>query len=185
MTTSSTQRLGLALTLSATFAIGACDVPPQDEESGAEGQAGLETEALAEVGVGGSFTIFDATLRKAGGVQGQVESSAFGNTTTSSIWLVKAPPNKNWGAIAHVDACRKNQGGARYRHDANAGSSASNEIWLDVRTDARGRGNGQSTVNFVVRPRGARSLVLYQNPAASGNVGARIACLDFPWDQAR
>ena len=163
--------------LASSVALAACDVPPEGEE--------LETETYAEVGVGGRFTIFDAGLRKAGGVEGQLESSAFGTRTTSDLFLRKAPPNKNWGAIAHVDACSRNQGGARYRNDANAGSSARNEIWLDVRTDGRGQGSARSVVDFVVRPRGARSLVLYQNPASSGNVGARIACLDFPWDQAR
>jgi len=147
-------------------------------------EGAVDSVEAAEVGVGGEFTIFADALRAAGGVAGQVESSAFGHTTTSDLSIRRAPANKNWGAIAHVDRCSENQGGARYRNDPNAGSTAQNEIWLDVRTDAHGRGTGHSVVNFVVRPQGAKSLVLYQNPAASGNVGARIACIDFPWDQA-
>jgi Cu-Zn family superoxide dismutase len=173
------QIMGMAYALGTSLLLGACEMPPVGEEGG------IESVTQAEVGVGGKFIIFDPGLGKAGGVEGQLESSAFGGRTTSDLFIRKAPPNKNWGAIAHVDPCNINQGGARYRNNPQGGSNPQNEIWLDIKTNNKGQGSSRSVVNFVVRPDGANSLVLYQNPAASGNVGNRIACLNFPWDQAK
>jgi superoxide dismutase, Cu-Zn family len=171
--------MSMACVMGSALLAGACEMPLEPGEEG-----NIETVVQAEVGVGGKFIIFDPNLGKAGGVVGQLQSSAFGGVTTSDLFLSKAPPNKNWGAIAHVDGCNVNQGGARYRNDPQGGSNAANEIWLDVKTNNKGQGSSRSVVKFVVRTDGAKSLVLYQNPAASGNVGARIACLDFPWDHA-
>ena len=178
----------MAVSLSAMGCMGAeeGELELTDEEL-AEMAEAEEVDSIEqlEVGVGGKFIIFDEGLKAAGGVTGQLESSAFGNKTDSDLFISKAPKNKKWGAIAHVDRCSKNQGGARYRNNPNGGSNAQNEIWLDINTNGQGKGTSvHSRVNFRVRPNGARSLVLYQNPAASGNVGKRIACLDFPWDQA-
>ncbi|WP_437683916.1 hypothetical protein [Sorangium sp. So ce131] len=165
----------LAIGLSAIGCVGA-PLDLDEEETGEVQQA--------EVGLFGNFTIFDANLARAGGVFGGVLADAFGGRTTAELDIRRAPPNKRWGAIAHVDSCRVNQGGARYRNNPAAGSSATNEIWLDVEIDASGRGTSRTVVNFVVPPNGAKSLVLYQNPAASGNVGNRIACINFPWGDA-
>ncbi|MGH3988272.1 MAG: superoxide dismutase, partial [Pseudonocardiaceae bacterium] len=62
-------------------------------------------------------------------------------------------------------------------------ANPSNEIWLDVRTDAAGSGTSQTTVPFMFTDRAPESIVVHEamatatQPGQAGQAGARLACL--------
>ena len=106
-------------------------------------------------------------------------------------------PNRGYAVHAHTKACGAN-GDAAGPHFQNhidpaatpqAPSSnpeyatPSNEIWLDVRTDATGAGTSRTTVPFVLTDRAPDSIVVHEamqtatDPGHAGKAGARLACL--------
>jgi superoxide dismutase, Cu-Zn family len=62
-------------------------------------------------------------------------------------------------------------------------ANAHNEIWLDLRTDAKGAGTSRTVVPFQFGDRAPASVVLHENswtatdPGHAGTAGARVACL--------
>lgn len=106
-------------------------------------------------------------------------------------------PNRGYAVHAHTNACSDNPEflGSHYqdRIDPAATSLASsrnpeyanpsNEVWLDVRTDAAGSGTSRTTVPFVFTVRGPRSIVVHDaqetatGPGQAGEAGKPVACL--------
>ena len=111
-------------------------------------------------------------------------------------------PNETYGAHAHYRPCGLTgaAAGAHYQNvpdPAVAGSETtastdatyanpSNEVWLDLETNAAGNGRAQTVVDWTFRPTadGApRSVILHLNTTSpggtppAGNAGARLACV--------
>lgn len=102
------------------------------------------------------------------------------------------PPNRGYGAHAHVNPCGE-QGDAAGPHFQNeqdpvkpsvdpAYANPENEIWLDFMTDAEGTATPTSQVPFDFAERAPASVVLHENvtatgPGEAGEAGARVACL--------
>ena len=122
-----------------------------------------------------------------------------GTSTNMELTVSGLVPNRGYAAHGHTNACSDNPefSGPHYQNriDPAATSSKpstnpeyanpSNEIWLDVRTDAAGSGTRRVTVPFVFTDRGPGSIVLHEaqetatGPGQAGEAGARIACLSL------
>jgi len=106
-------------------------------------------------------------------------------------------PNRGYAVHADVNSCGgfPDAAGPHYQNrldPAATGQAPStnpeyanptNEIWLDLRTDAAGSGASRTTVPFVFTDRGPGSIAVYDamqtatSPGEAGKAGARIACL--------
>ena len=120
-----------------------------------------------------------------------VYTSAGDSIITLHVWGLA--PRTPYGAHAHVAVCG-NTAAAAGPHFQNvpapvvpsvdpAYANPSNEIWLDLTTDAEGNGVAQTKVPWQFSPtRKAQSVVLHQEHTRTGETdsgvaGARLACL--------
>ncbi|MBV9030433.1 MAG: hypothetical protein JO063_04220 [Pseudonocardiales bacterium] len=104
-------------------------------------------------------------------------------------------PNRDYAVRADVNSCGglPEAEGPHYQNRIDPAATAqapstnpeyanpSNEIWLDLRTDATGSGTARTTVPFVFTDRGPGSMVLSEATETAtgqpGKAGARVACL--------
>ncbi len=106
-------------------------------------------------------------------------------------------PNRGYAAHAHTNACSDtpDAAGPHYQNRIDPAATVqapsrnpeyanpSNEVWLDVHTDAAGSGTSRATVAFVFTDRGPGSVVLHEametamEPGRAGDAGGRAACL--------
>ncbi len=106
-------------------------------------------------------------------------------------------PNTEYGAHAHTNACGAT-GAAAGPHFQNSVDPTSpstdpryanptNEIWLDLTTNAAGHGVATTRVPWQFEPtRRAKSVILHvehthTGPQDSGVAGARLGCLTVPF----
>ncbi|MFZ2116018.1 MAG: superoxide dismutase family protein [Pseudonocardiaceae bacterium] len=120
-----------------------------------------------------------------------------GGSTRAEFAVSGLLPNRGYAVHAHTKACGTTADAAgphfQNRIDPAATPQApssdpkyanpSNEIWLDVRTDATGTGTAPTTVPFMRTDRAPGSIVVHEamqtatDPGHAGKVGARLACL--------
>jgi Cu-Zn family superoxide dismutase len=120
-----------------------------------------------------------------------VYTAAGDSIVTLHLWGMA--PNTPYGAHAHVNECGAT-GSAAGPHFQNvldpvtpsvdpAYANPTNEIWLDLTTDADGNGVAQTKVPWQFSPtRRAMSVIIHvehthTGPTDSGVAGARLACL--------
>ena len=126
-----------------------------------------------------------------------------GDSTTAELTVSGLQPNRGYAVQADVNACSPNPAaeGPPYQNRIDPTvnptsvspqkstnpeyANPSNEIWLDVRTDATGAGTSRTTVPFVFTDRGPGSIVLHDAeqtataPGQAGQAGTRIACVSL------
>lgn len=106
-------------------------------------------------------------------------------------------PNTEYGAHAHVNVCGPTgaDAGPHFQHVVDPVSpstnpeyaNAENEIWLDLTTDAQGRGLAEAEVDWQFSPdRRAKSVIIHEEHTHTGQhdagtAGARLACLTVPF----
>jgi superoxide dismutase, Cu-Zn family len=126
-----------------------------------------------------------------------VTFSRLTNSTMAELMVSGLLPNRGYAVHAHTKACGVT-GDAAGPHFQNRLDPAAtpqapstnpdyanprNEIWLDVRTDAKGAGISRTTVPFTFTDRAPGSIVVHEamttdtHPGHAGMAGARIACL--------
>jgi Cu-Zn family superoxide dismutase len=140
------------------------------------------------------WTVFDnpygdGTPNPAAGVRGVARGYVSTNPNVVSglkAWTVTGidvfglPPNRTFGAHAHVATCDNGQGGGHYQNEPGVVDPVASEIWLDFTTDSRGWGNVKVLSPFGVRPGGVQSFVIHTNPTdANGKAGAKLACANL------
>lgn len=120
-----------------------------------------------------------------------VYTSSGDTIVTLHVWGMA--PNTPYGAHAHVNSCGAD-GAAAGPHFQNvldpvvpsvnpAYANPTNEIWLDLTTNAAGNGVAKTKVPWQFSPtRRAKSVILHvehthTGPTDSGVAGARLACL--------
>jgi Cu-Zn family superoxide dismutase len=97
---------------------------------------------------------------------------------TVSLAVTGTEPNRMYGAHVHVLACDAGAGG-HYRNDADAGATATNEVWLDFMSDAKGAGTALATTSWPIHTGKAHSVVIHDHTtAAGGAAGAKLTCID-------
>jgi len=117
-------------------------------------------------------------------------SKAFG--TSTAVLVTGLLPNRQYGAHAHTKPCGAtgDLAGPHYQNVEDpvkpsvdpAYANPQNEIWLDLTTDATGRGAAVSKVDWTFTDRRAGSIVIHEThthtaPGHAGTAGARLACV--------
>jgi Cu-Zn family superoxide dismutase len=150
--------------------------------------AGAE-QARAE----GPLTVYSAAVPAGASAQVKAVYDSAGDTIVT-LHVRGLEPRTAYGAHAHVNACGLD-GAAAGPHFQNvvdpvtpsvdpAYANPANEIWLDLTTNAAGKGVAHTKVSWQFSPdRRARSVVLHEQhtaeaPGSAGTAGARLACLD-------
>jgi superoxide dismutase, Cu-Zn family len=131
---------------------------------------------------------------------GAMVTATFNRLTDSTVAELAVSgllPNRGYAVHAHTKTCGVTGDAAgphfQNRLDPAATPQApstnpdyanpSNEIWLDVRTDAEGTGMSRTTVPFTFTDRAPASIVVHEamttatHPGHAGTAGSRIACL--------
>jgi superoxide dismutase, Cu-Zn family len=105
-------------------------------------------------------------------------------STQAQLTVFGLQPNRGYAAHAHTNACGATgaDAGPHFQHIISSDpqyANPSNEIWLDVHTNAAGAGTSRTTVSFVFADRAPGSIVIHGDMQTSpgGKAGARIACL--------
>ena len=128
----------------------------------------------------------------AAGVTGKVLAVKTGSGKTHVMLHVQGiAPRRTFGAHAHILPCAEMKGGGHYQNVPAPAptpatdpqyANADNEIWLDFTTNPDGVGHAKATVQWQIRPGGARSVVIHDHATGTGGVaGARLACIDVPF----
>ncbi len=133
------------------------------------------------------------------GAQLAVSMTPSGESTTVEFTASGLQPNRGYAVHAHTNACSGVAGGEgpHYQNRVDPAATTahpsrnpeyanpSNEVWLDIRTDAAGSATSRPTVPFVFTDRGPGSIVLHEgtqtarDPGHAGDAGGRIACLNL------
>ncbi len=118
-------------------------------------------------------------------------------STQAQLTVFGLLPNRGYAAHAHTNACGATgaDAGPHFQHIMDPAATSqnpssnpqyanpSNEIWLDVHTNAAGVGTSRTTVPFIFTDRAPGSIVIHEamqtstGPGQAGKAGARIACL--------
>lgn len=186
----------LPVLLSAMTALGVlagCGSPPPPAASStplaAEGTLGPAT------GPGPARTYDPALAPEGAFVRAELTPLAGG--TRAALTVRGLLPNRGYAAHAHLNRCgptgQAAGGHFQERPDPKvtdvrpsvdpAYANPTNELWLDVRTDANGTGTTTTVVPIQIAFRGPTSIVLHEAmatmsaPGVAGTAGDRVACL--------
>ena len=169
--------------------------------AGLTGLAALALAAPAAAGPGahvaGDLVAYSPAVPQ--DARAKVHSVETGDGRTIVTLHVKGlQPHTEYGAHAHVNACSPTSGpaaGPHYQFEVDPVSPStdpqfanpSNEIWLDLTTNAAGNGSAKAVVAWQFpSERRARSVIIHAEhtatgPGTSGTAGARLACLSVPF----
>ncbi|MPY77121.1 MAG: superoxide dismutase [Actinophytocola sp.] len=132
------------------------------------------------------------------GTEMAIDMRSFKGKSTFGLKVSGLLPNRGYAAHAHTENCGSNGdiAGPHFQHKPvpkNASdtdpkyANPNNEIWLDLRTDAKGNGSSEAKLPFAItdwsRP---KSVVVHAAkktstaPGMAGEAGDRIACLTLP-----
>ena len=111
----------------------------------------------------------------------QVHAWTRGETTRVRLMVEGLPPGRTFGAHVHTGTCGTDPlaSGGHYQHSSDPSVPlAQREVWLDVTSDADGRGVATATVPWAFEPGSAGSVVIHAQPTnpVTGAAGARLAC---------
>ncbi|MGW7818061.1 superoxide dismutase family protein [Streptomyces puniciscabiei] len=103
--------------------------------------------------------------------------------TTVELRVAGVKPNHLFGVHVHQKACGADPAAAGMHYQNQPGMDAAhttkdNEIWLDFKSDARGKGTAVAQHSWAVRKGEAGSVVIHSEP---GTKGARVACFTVPF----
>lgn len=115
------------------------------------------------------------------GIKTQVHAWSSEGTTRVRLMVTGLPAGRTFGAHVHTGTCGADPlaSGGHYQHSIDPSVPlAEREVWLDVTSDANGRGVATSTVPWAFAPGSAGSVVIHALPtnATTGAAGARLAC---------
>jgi Cu-Zn family superoxide dismutase len=197
------------LVVAAAFALAACSGSTTTEASPQQPIASPARDEVSAEGVlappdkaQGAFT-YDPALAPEG-ARLSVEARESDGSTEVQLEVSGLLPNRGYAAHVHERPCGPTgaAAGPHYQHEVDpaatpdkpssdpAFANPQNEIWLDLRTDASGNSEVRSEVPFVFSDRAPASVVIHEaeatatEPGKAGTAGARVACLDVPFDEA-
>ena len=120
--------------------------------------------------------------------------------TTATFDASGLLPDRGYAVHLHTKACGSTgeAAGPHFQHLVDPAATPqqpssnpdyanpTNEIWLDLHTDAYGAGSSTTQVPFVFTDRAPASVVVHEKPVTetvpgqAGKAGARVACLTLP-----
>jgi Cu-Zn family superoxide dismutase len=136
----------------------------------------------------GEFQVYTVQDNPAQGIKGSARAvDRGGGKMRLELNVSGVKPNTDFGAHLHKLACDDMSGGGHYQHNGfpMGGSAtdpmyanATNEAWLDFKTDANGAGTAVATVDWVPSADKAKSIVVHVMKTGTGGVaGTKLACL--------
>ena len=139
--------------------------------------AAMAAGVLVDHGHGPTFT-HDAAYAD---ITTQVHAWTRGESTRVRLMVTGLPPSRTFGAHVHTGSCGADPlaSGGHYQHSSDTTVPlAQREVWLDVTSDAEGRGVATTTVPWSFAPGTAGSVVIHAQPTnqMTGAAGARLAC---------
>jgi Cu/Zn superoxide dismutase len=169
----------------------ACNSDSKDSGGGAAKMIGSST--------GAAWMVFPdpyAGTAKAG-MQNPITSTISGSATAWDVGGGKMrlqlqvsglPPDRMFGSHLHRLSCTESKAGGHYQQNAapgDAGSNpafanATNEAWLDFKSDASGKASPapETTVDWIPRAGEAKSIIIHDMGTAPGGIaGSKLACL--------
>jgi Cu-Zn family superoxide dismutase len=175
--------------------------PPQPTAPGVQEETSAEGVLAPPDKAQGAFT-YDPALAPEG-ARLSVEVRESDGSTEVQLDVSGLLPNRGYAAHVHERPCGPTgaAAGPHYQHEVDpaatpdkpssdpAYANPQNEIWLDLRTDASGNSQIRSAVPFVFSDTAPASVVIHAaeatatEPGKAGTAGARIACLDVPFDE--
>ena len=157
------------------------------------------SDTLVEPTTGAEAVTYNPALAPVGaGILAALMPAGYGSPrTVATLSVAGLLPNRGYAVHAHTNACSAipNSQGPHYQNRIDPAATPqapsrnpeyanpSNEIWLDLRTDAAGSSTLRTTVPFVFTDRGPGSIVLHEametatGPDHAGDAGGRLACL--------
>ncbi|GAA2364862.1 superoxide dismutase family protein [Nonomuraea africana] len=140
---------------------------------------GVRISGGGEFAASGAVIVYDRKLAPEGAQASATVESVAGQTR-SSLVAEGLLPNRSYGVHLHVNPCgaKPDDAGPHYQH-AHSHADATNEVWLDLKTDATGAGTSSARHAWTLHgERLPRSLVIHAEPTApDGTAGSRVACL--------
>lgn len=111
----------------------------------------------------------------------QVHAWSRDGYTQVRLMVSGLPAHRTFGAHVHTGRCGTDPlaSGGHYQHGTDAATPlGEREIWLDVTTDAKGKGTTTTVVPWTVHAGAAGSVVLHADPTnpVTGAAGARLVC---------
>jgi Cu-Zn family superoxide dismutase len=118
----------------------------------------------------------------------QVHSWSRDGRTEVRLMVSGLPADRTFGAHVHTAPCGTDPlaSGGHYQHSTDGSVPlAQRELWLDVTTDARGRGTATTTVPWSFEPGTAGSVVVHADPTnpVTGAAGPRLTCTSVPFGE--
>jgi Cu-Zn family superoxide dismutase len=206
----SRRSIRFTLVVAAAFALAACSgstptteaPPPQPTAPGVQDETSAEGLLAPPDKAQGAFTYNPAVAPEGARLAVQVRKSD--GSTEVQLDVSGLLPNRGYAAHVHERPCGPTgaAAGPHYQHQVDpaatpdkpssdpAYANPQNEIWLDLRTDASGNSQVRSEVPFVFGDRAPASVIIHEaeatatEPGKAGTAGARVACLDVPFDEA-
>ncbi|MGH3912507.1 MAG: superoxide dismutase [Pseudonocardiaceae bacterium] len=148
--------------------------------------------------ISNAFT-YDAAVAPIGALL-RLTLTASSETTTATFDASGLLPNRGYAVHLHSNSCGLvgEAAGPHFQHRVDPAATPetpstdpqfanpSNEVWLDVRTDATGAGRSSTVVLFPLTDRVPASVVVHEemmtatDPGKAGNAGDRVACFTLP-----
>lgn len=123
----------------------------------------------------------DGSVNPAAGARGTVTACPTGSGATFKLAVNGLVANRMYGAHVHVLPCTEGAGG-HYRHQAEAGAVQTNEVWLDVMTDANGQGTASAVTDWPVPKGKAMSVVIHDHMTGEGGAaGPKLTCVNLSY----
>jgi len=121
-------------------------------------------------------------------VETQVHAWSRDGRTTIRLMVEGLPADRTFGAHVHTGHCGTDPlaSGGHYQHSTDPSIPLSQrEVWLDLTSDADGRGVAETTVPWVFTSGSAGSVVIHAmaTDPSTGSAGARLACTDVPFGE--
>lgn len=169
-----------------------CGSSGSGSEQQQTGSRTTEVTGTFASGSGPAFTYDPARVPV--GARATVRAESGDASTRTTLTVGGLNPNSTYGAHAHAKPCGPNgdAAGPHFQRTQDpvtpsvdpAYANPTNEIWLDLTTDAQGAGTATSTVPWGFPPdRRAMSVIIHEKatmtePGKAGTAGARPACID-------
>lgn len=178
----------------AAVLIGLGGVAACGESAPAAGPRVTDAALGPSAGAGPGYSYAPAAPEGAG-VRVEVGPSAASTTVTLAVRGLQ--PDRGYAVHAHVRPCGPtgNDAGPHFQNATDpaatperpssdpAYANPTNEIWLDVQTDASGAGTASATVPWSTMPRAPQSVIIHEKmetataPGVAGTAGGRLACV--------
>jgi Cu-Zn family superoxide dismutase len=126
-------------------------------------------------------------------IEGTAQMFTVGSKTKVKLTVDKLPPNRLFGVHVHKLSCAEMSAGPHYQHmetpeggsrTDNTYANPTNEIWLDLTTDAQGKKTIEHLTDWNIIKEKAKGIIVHDLPSSTapgmgGTAGARLACLNL------